>query len=242
MINKMLFLFCLIAYISISVLKAQENKIVILNLKNGYSAKGEIVEKSDKAIKLRILNGEIIEYKTDEISNVSNAKSTTSSKVRSKVREEYPKLLFKGEKIINIGVGFGGGYFLGGDKIIIPPIPISFEYIVKDDLFNGKGAIGCGGFLGYSASKNRYSQDNETKYFRLIIGAKGYLHYHFAKKLDTYAGVLIGYKERTDEVNPAHIAFRLPIGCRYFFNNKYAGLAELGGGMSIITIGVALKL
>lgn len=235
----------LFTFSAMQVLTAQENKLVILNLKNGYSVKGEIVEQSAQGVKIKTIDGQIFEYKADEINNTARTKFSSPSK-------EIPLVVKKGEMILTLGIGFLGKLsYDNPDKLTIPPIPISFEYIINDDLFDGNGALGFGGFLGYSAAKQDF-YSGTYKSSRLIIGARGYVHYALVEKLDTYAGVFLGYKsdatkysydnypeDKTTEGKPTLNIFA---GCRYFFNDKIAGMAELGWGMSIVTIGVAIKL
>lgn len=247
MIKKSLVFLFLFAFLSTSFLKAQDNKIVILNLKNGYSVKGTIVEQSNQGVTIKTQGGEIFQYKRDDISSTSDANASSSSSSSLGVHKEFPKVLTVKDKILSLSIGLGARIADGytGNRSV-PPIPISFEYILKDNLFNGKGAIGCGGFIGYSASKSFMAT-----YSRLILGARGYVHYAFIEKFDTYAGVLLGYKSNktkyressfdhnTTDGNPILNVFA---GCRYFFSNKIAGIAELGGGVSILSLGVAIKL
>ncbi len=259
MIRKLFFLLLFITCFANSVLIAQDTKVVILNLKNGYSVKGVIVEQSDQVVKIKTLDGEIYEYKTDEINNTTSAKSSTSPLIPN-TRAEFPKVLKKGDKVISLGIGIGGKLpYSKSDNLIIPAFPISFEYLVLDNLLDGQIAIGCGGFIGYSASK----QDPNIGYgygkvinSRLIIGARGYAHYALVAKLDTYAGLLLGFKSdktkfsesKNAEYYPntkttnGHVILNLFAGGRYFFNEKFAGMAELGWGVSILTIGVSMKL
>ncbi len=136
----------------------------------------------------------------------------------------------------------------------IPPIPVSFEYIVKDDLFHGNGSLGVGGFIGYSAA-NEKNDYRKYKSSRLILGARGYLHFALVENLDTYAGALLGYKSDVISDSYDEYSYRndykssdsgsvlsIFAGCRYFFSDKIAGMAELGWGMSIVTVGIAVKL
>lgn len=252
MIKKLFFLFFFFSFIAIAVLNAQENKLVILNLKTGYSVKGEIIEQSDKVVKIKTLNGEIFEYRTDEISSTTNAILPTSTK-------KITKVLIKGDKVLNLGIGLGGKLpYSRLSKLTIPPIPISFEYVIKDDLFDGKVALGCGGFIGYSASKQTlsyYSSYGKEIESRLIIGVRGYVHYTFVDKLDTYTGMSLGYKSVKTKLSESSYPDSYPdtkstegtptlnvfAGCRYFFNDKIAGMAELGWGVSILNLGLAMK-
>lgn len=247
MIKKSLFFLFLLAFLAINVLKAQDSKVVILNLKNGYSVKGIIVEQSGQTVKIKTQDGQLFEYRTDEISNTSDAKSSSSSGSISKVRKEFPQVIKTKDKLLCLSIGLGGkfAYDLTG-KLTVPPIPISFEYILKDNLFDRNGSLGCGGFVGYSASKFGVRTNS-----RLIIGARGYVHYSFFEKFDSYGGVLLGYKSDkttysgdtsgidTSDGKPILNVF---VGARYFFTDKIAGMAEIGGGVSILSLGVAIKL
>jgi len=96
------------------------------------------------------------------------------------------QVIEKGDKILNLGVGFGSALYSGsGYNSSVLPISGSLEVVIKDDLFDGNGAVGVGGYLGYSAYKWKYSGDNGYKYSNIIIGPRGYLHYNFVENLDT---------------------------------------------------------
>jgi hypothetical protein len=246
MLKKSLVILFLFAFLATNYLKAQDNKVVILNLKNGYSVKGTIVEQSDQVVKIKTQSGEIFEFRKGDISNTSDAAPTKSSSASLKVRKEFPKAITVKDKILSLSIGFGARNGGGTGNVSVPPLPIAFEYILKDNLFDGCGALGCGGFFGFTSSKIF-----ETKYSRIIVGARGYLHYAFFEKFDTYAGTLLGYRSDNDKyTNPDYGYNRTdskPIinvfaGCRYFFTDKIAGMAELGGGVSILSVGVAIKL
>lgn len=164
----------------------------------------------------------------------------------------------KGDKILNLGVGFGTALYSGtGYNSSVPPISGSLEVVIKDDLFDGKGALGVGGYLGYASYKWKYSgsgYDYGWKYTNLIIGPRGYLHYSLLEKLDTYAGVMIGYnivsaKETGNSIpgydysaSSSGVIFSGFVGARYFFNDNLAGMVELGSGIAYLNLGVALKL
>jgi hypothetical protein len=102
----------------------------------------------------------------------------------------------KGDQIVNVGIGLGSYYGGTGYSMTVPPLSVSYEKGLLDGLFDGKGAIGVGGYLGYQANKwetvfsgNSYGY----KYNYIMVGARGTLHYQFVEKLDTYGGLLLGY-------------------------------------------------
>lgn len=164
------------------------------------------------------------------------------------------QVVAKGDKFANFGIGIGSTLYSGVYyKGTVPPISVSGEYVIKDDLLDGKLALGVGGYLGYSAYKYEYMNWG-WKYSNIIIGPRGYAHYSFIDKLDTYTGLLLGYnistsKEFGDVVpgwdyhsSSGGIAWSWFIGGRYFFSDKLAAMAELGYGITYLNIGVALKL
>jgi hypothetical protein len=251
MVTGKLIIVLLFLFSTLGVLNAQENKVVVLNLKTGYSVKGEIVEQTGNGVKLRTSDGEIFEYSNDEMVGASDASSSSTGKQLFSRFKAIPLTVDKGDMIFGVGMGFFGNKVY--DKLVIPTIPLTFEYIVLDNLFEGKGALGCGGYFGYSLSKVDYYGYSTYKSSMLIIGARGYLHYAFVEKLDTYGGILLGYKHEVSryidydseynnkfsEGNPTANIF---VGCRYFFNDRIAGMAELGWDLSVITLGLAIRL
>jgi hypothetical protein len=163
----------------------------------------------------------------------------------------------KGDKLVNLGLGLGSALYSGSFyKTSVPPISASLEVIIKDDLFDGKGALGVGGYLGYSANKSEYNWGGGTygwKYSNIIIGPRGYLHYNLVEKLDTYAGAMLGYWISSNKEygtiqlgynagSYGGVIFSGFVGARYFFNEKVAAMVELGSGITYLNIGVALKL
>lgn len=167
------------------------------------------------------------------------------------------QIVQKGDKVLNLGIGLGSRLYSGSYfKSSVPPISASLEVVMKDDLFDGKGAIGVGGYLGYSAYKSEYNWGGGTygwKYTNIIVGPRGYLHYNLVDKLDTYAGILLGYwissNKEYGTIQAGYSAgsyggFRFDtfVGGRYFFTDKIAAMLELGFGISYLNLGVAVKL
>jgi hypothetical protein len=254
--KKLYILIFLLPFIATTVLTAQENKTVILNLKTGYSVKGVIVEKTDQFVKIKTQSGEIFEYKTDEINTTQDTKSSSSKLKSTSLPATFPKVVKTGDVLLNVSIGFGGLVpYESTNKLSVPPIPVSIEYIFMDNLFNGTGALGGGIFIGYSSSKQPDSFAYEKIIdSRLIIGARGYIHYGFANKLDTYAGMLLGFKSdktkfseststafHESNISEGSAALNLFVGCRYFVSSNLAISGELGWGVSILNLGVSLK-
>ncbi|MDD2197892.1 MAG: hypothetical protein PHE03_09255 [Bacteroidales bacterium] len=159
----------------------------------------------------------------------------------------------KGDKVLNAGIGLGNALYTGsGYTSKTPPLSLSFEVGVVDELFDEKSSLGIGGYIGYSGAKWEYSGWG-WKYTNFIIGARGVGHYQLIDKFDTYTGLLLGY----DIVNSKEIG-AIPgmngysasgssfiwawfIGGRYYFSDSFGAMAELGYGISYLTLGISYK-
>lgn len=143
----------------------------------------------------------------------------------------------KGEKVLNLGLGIGST--LGYGTTAIPPLSASFEVGVVDNIID-KGVIGIGGYLGISSYKS-----GSYKLTNIVIGPRGTFHYPFIDKLDTYAGLMIGYNFYHDnwDFGPDYggIVSAWFLGGRYYFSDNLAAMLELGYGVAYLNIGVALK-
>ena len=162
----------------------------------------------------------------------------------------------KGDKVVNFGLGIGTALYGFGYKMTIPPVSISGELGVKDDV--GPGSVGVGGYLGIAGSKYSYNYLGDEygwKYTYIVVGARGTYHLHdVLDKLDAYAGLMpyfaiVGNKEYGNwpgttyySAASSFIGVSLFIGGRYYVTDKFALMAELGYGVSYLNIGVALKL
>jgi hypothetical protein len=161
--------------------------------------------------------------------------------------QDVDPVFVKGDKVINLGVGLGSNYYGSYYGSHLPAFSGSFEVGIKDGILE-KGSIGVGGYLGYSSAK----YENYWKTSNFLIGARGSFHYPLVKKLDTYTGILLGYNIFSTKYYDAYegglsasasaVAFAWYAGARYYFNDKFAGMAEIGYGIAYLTIGVALKI
>lgn len=162
-----------------------------------------------------------------------------------------------GDKVVNLGIGIGNtlysysSYYSRG----VPPISISFEQGIKDDILDN-GVIGVGGYLGYSSSKYRYTWlggEWGWNYSYIVVGAMGTFHYPLVDNLDTYLGVLLGYNITTsrevgdvpldnDSYASGGIVYSGFVGARYYFNDKFAAFGQLGYGIAYLTLGLSINL
>lgn len=151
----------------------------------------------------------------------------------------------KGDKVLNLGIGFGSTYYGSYYTSHTPALSASLEFGVADGILE-KGSIGVGGYLGYSSAKwtNYYKTTN------FILGARGSFHYPLVNKLDTYTGLLLGYNIYSYKYEAGYsgatgtssgLAYSWFVGARYYFSNNFAAMAEFGYGISYLTVGVSLK-
>ena len=82
-----------------------------------------------------------------------------------------------------------------------------------------------------------------------MIGARGMFHYQFAPKLDTYAGLMLGYHiaSYSSNVNSYGLSasgFDLGVilGARYFFTDRVGMFTELGYSIPYWNLGVTFRL
>lgn len=165
----------------------------------------------------------------------------------------------KGDKVLNLGIGFGGGYYSsyssGFSKT--PFLSAAVDVGIIEDVLD-VGSVGIGGYIGYASAK--WESDNYLgstygwKETNFVIGPRGTFHYPLVDKLDTYAGVLLAYhsvswKETGDWAGftgygggSSGVYFSGFIGARYYFTESLAVMLELGsGGLSLANVGVSFK-
>ena len=152
-----------------------------------------------------------------------------------------------GTKAVNVGVGLGSVL----PNTTIPPLSVSFDYGVKDNLINGEnGSISAGGYVGYTASSIDFGVSKlRTSY--AILGARGAFHYQFMPKLDTYAGIMLGYRVASSSWSGSEVAgtaqsasqfdYSTYAGARYFFTENIGAFAEAGYGVAYLNLGVTCK-
>ncbi len=160
-----------------------------------------------------------------------------------------------GDNVVNIGVGFLGGYRLSGYSGVkaSPALSAYFEHGFKE---LGPGVLGLGGGIEFRKVGYDYSYGGyEASWTYLIIAARGVYHPNFAQtdKLDGYGGLALGYNSLTykdtyyDKLGIGRPNFgsgafySLFIGGRYYFTDKIAAFAELGYGLTNLKLGISLK-
>lgn len=164
----------------------------------------------------------------------------------------------KGDNVLNLTVGFGNALYHGsGFTNNFPPLGLSYERGIKDDLIDENGHLGIGGYIGYVGAKYRYNYMGEQwgyNYSSILIGPRASFHYQFVPKLDTYAGLTLAYNVVSAKnvgtllegsnfsAKSSGIVLAGHIGGRYYFSENLGALAELGFGVANINLGLALKV
>ena len=159
--------------------------------------------------------------------------------------------LDKGDNILGFGIGIGGNLYTGSSYTSkVPAISMHYEYCVLGSLWDDKSSLGVGGMIGYTSAKWEYMSWG-WKYSSIIIGARGALHYAFVDKLDTYAGLMVGYNVVTSKaIGTSNDLYKASgsagcssffVGGRYYFTDSFAAFAELGYGIAILNLGISFK-
>lgn len=163
------------------------------------------------------------------------------------------QMYMKGQQDLHLGVGLGTTFYGSGYHSVLPPLNVSFEKGITEN-------IGAGGYLGYASSRYDYTGfDYHWTYSYIIIGARGAYHYDVFKnpKLDTYGGAMLGFtiarakfhsndplinEDNFTNSGNGGLTWSGFLGARYQFREKLGGYAELGYGVSFLNIGLRLKL
>jgi hypothetical protein len=179
----------------------------------------------------------------------SSAQETTSS---------HP--FEKGTNVLSVGLGIGGSFGSYNYSSQTPGISLQYEHGNWD--VGGPGVISLGGYVGiksYTYKGVGYNYTWTYKWNYTVIGLRSAYHYNgiTSDKADIYGGVMLSYNIlnfKYSSSDPAYdylnnnvsygsrVGFTLYVGGRYFFSERVAGFAELGYGVSYLTLGAAFKL
>ena len=156
----------------------------------------------------------------------------------------------KGDNVVALGVGFGSSILNFSGSSQTPAISISFEHATFEA--GDDGLISLGAYLGTKSYK--YSGDSYTqKWSYTIVGLRGAYHYTaLGDKVDVYGGIMLSYnalKYKDNYSGGGYVGnygsggtgFTAFVGGRYYFSEHIAAMAELGYGVSYLTVGLAFK-
>lgn len=159
----------------------------------------------------------------------------------------------KGTNVLSAGIGLGSslGSFSYGSQT--PAVSLQYERGIWD--IGGPGVISLGGYLGSKSFK--YSGSGYTeKWGYTLIGIRSAYHYNGLDmdNIDVYGGAMLSFNSlhyRYKDNNGNNVAgggnygsaagITLYVGGRYFFTPNLAAFAELGYGVSYLTLGLAFK-
>ena len=152
----------------------------------------------------------------------------------------------KGTSMVNLGIGLG--YRFGG-SMSVPPLSVAYDYSLKSGLIDGNGAITLGGYLAYTSAKYSYWAQSTTASYT-VLGVRGMFHYQFVPKLDTYAGLMLGYHIASvsetgyygNSLVGSGFDLGVVLGARYFFTPRIGAFTELGYSLPYWNLGVTFKL
>jgi hypothetical protein len=170
--------------------------------------------------------------------------------------EAKSDLFAKGDKAVNLQVGFLSTWYMAGSYTnSMPQISISGDYGLRDDW--GPGVFGVGAFIGYHTYKYNYGVfggDYGWKYTQFHIAGRATYHYQFVNKLDTYAGAMLGLTfARSKEygnwggvnyTSDAGVSLLSTVfaGVRYYVTDKFSIMSELCiYDVALLNLGVSLK-
>ena len=118
----------------------------------------------------------------------------------------------------------------------------------------GPGVISLGGFLAYKTfgyDYNAYAYSYSQKWKYTLIGVRSAYHYNGidSKNWDLYGGLMLAYRIISFDNNDLNRTYSYPsdvylsayLGARYYFSENVAGFVELGSGIAILNLGIALK-
>lgn len=170
-----------------------------------------------------------------------------------------------GSSLINFGIGVGGHYGVYNSYTSqTPAIGLSYDYGFKEGV--GPGLITLGGYVGFKKltykSSDYYDYGyNQNFYYKwtwtyFIVGARGTYQYSVSDKFDVYGGLLLSmnfssFKNESNDpywnnynynYGGSNLGLTAFCGARYGFTENLGAFAELGYGISYLTLGIGYKL
>ena len=151
----------------------------------------------------------------------------------------------EGTQLFKLGIGLNGNG---------TPLDVSYEKGVKENFLGVDGLVlGLGGNLSYYGYKEDFSVPGlnySWKYTNIVVAARALAHYPLIDKLDTYAGVALGYNVASVKYSGAGtmpspsvggIVFGGLVGARYEFSQSLGAYIEAGSSISNLSLGLAYK-
>jgi len=144
----------------------------------------------------------------------------------------------KGDNLLNIGAGFGGGFGT--------PIGLSFEHGFSDKISGGV-------YVAYASKTEALPYVGDYKWTYILTAARASYHFSFGgEKLDPYLGAMLGYNIASGKwassssipysgASAGGFIWGGHAGARYLFSEKIGVFAEVGYGVGNLNAGVTFK-
>jgi hypothetical protein len=163
-----------------------------------------------------------------------------------------------GNKDLNLMIGMGTPWVLINDyRTILPPFTASLDYGFRDDnRARGIKSWRHGGLTTYRDIRTAITWVDDYGYKSTtgIVALRSTYHYELIRKLDTYGGMHLGMRaERWVEYGnfphgaelrdgfDMHPVVSLFAGAKYYINDKFAAMAEIGYSIAFVNLGVCIK-
>ena len=168
------------------------------------------------------------------------------------------EIISKGSSMVNVGIGLG--HHFGSAGMSIPPLSVAYDYSIVSGLIDrNNGAITLGGYGAFTSGSMTYrapGYSSSASYTHILLGFRGMFHYQFAPKLDTYAGLMLGYhigstsysnsgpmgSHSNSGLTGSGFDIGVLLGARYFFTPRIGAFTELGYSLPYWNLGVTFKL
>jgi hypothetical protein len=164
----------------------------------------------------------------------------------------YAQTYEMGATYVHAGIGVISPYSYSGSKMGIPPVQVSFEKGITEN-------IGIGGLIGHTSSKYESSILGTTygwKFKYTIVGVRGMYHLTSYDKADVYGGAMLGYNiasakfESSDsdlaqfvtEPKVGGVAFGAFLGARKSITESITLFGEVGYSIAYISAGICFNL
>jgi opacity protein-like surface antigen len=194
----------------------QQGNCIILKLKNGYSAKGTVIESVEGGyIKIRTLNNQEITYQFSEILS----RNPCNFKENGDININIGPMLGFGSKQKSIGIGVKANYDFMENIVLAPGLTYFFSSTKTDS---------TGSFEKESPSQICLDLDGNYYFMKegdlSIYGLVG-LNIAYASQLTTQTYFDVEYEYYSDK--KFLIGINLGGGVQYPFTDKMSGFAEL---------------
>jgi opacity protein-like surface antigen len=195
------------------VVSAQEHKQIVIDLNTGYQVKGEVMEQTSTGIKIKASNGEVYEYKSEEIKGMQDAKQPSSPKPNKPfssakkdalpIQEGIKPQVGQGIFSYHLGLAIPTGNFANGVGL---GLNIGGQYLYP--ISEGGLSLFAGIDLNYNALKKSVRDETESDidvtYPKFLnIPVSGGLHYTYFlnEKVSLYGkgGPAVSFLKITNE-------------------------------------------